>query len=58
MLRILILFKNWANKGDNSIWDTLVKDLYGSSYGGLDGETIASSFGKIASISADELATK
>lgn len=40
-----------SRKGDNSTVDTLIKDLYGSSYDGLEGDTIASSFGKVSNLS-------
>jgi pantothenate kinase len=44
--------------GDNSSVDTLIKDLYGHKYEGFEPDTIATSFGKIASLSADELVHK
>jgi pantothenate kinase len=47
-----------SRKGNNANIDTLVKDLYGANYDGLDGETIGTSFGKIASISLDVLKHK
>jgi len=47
-----------CRKGSNANVDMLVKDLYGSSHDGLEGNAIATSFGKIASFSSDELKNK
>ena len=44
--------------GNNSAVDTLIKDLYGNKYEGLEPDTIATSFGKIASMSSSELKSK
>ena len=40
---------------DHTTVDTLVKDLYGHKYEGLEPDTLATSFGKIASLTKDEL---
>ena len=44
-----------SKKGDNSKVDNLIKDLYDTKFDGLEDDTIASSFGKIASISTEDL---
>lgn len=43
---------------DHSNVDMLINDLYGGSYEGLEPGTIATTFGKVASLSEDELKKK
>ncbi|CAI2372292.1 unnamed protein product [Moneuplotes crassus] len=47
--------QDFSKKGDHTVVDTIVKDLYDSNIDSLQEDTIATSFGKIATIQTDDI---